>query len=73
MFVGEDQAQLWMKTANWEYPKRPLGLQLQNQTTHLHDPVWAITKCWEITKTSPKSVHWNTIQDCSQKSEWAYL
>ena len=55
MFVGEDQAQQWMKTADWERPKRLLGLQLKDRPTDLHDPVSAITKYQEIAKASVKS------------------
>ena len=35
MHVSEDQAQLWMKTANWENPERSLELQPGDQPADL--------------------------------------
>ena len=59
MLVSEGQAQHWMKTANWENPKRSLELQPADQPTDLlHDQAPAIAR-WlhqAIPRAFPKPV-----------------
>ena len=72
MFVGNSQAQHWMKTPSCESPERVLELQLRNPPANLlYDQSQAIARWlhWTICRAFPKSVDWNKIQTYTQKSD----
>lgn len=57
-----------MKTATWEYPKRPLELQLGAHPPNFYDQAQAIAKWFHgaIPTALPKPADWNKMQVYTQ-------